>query len=91
MMLLLFLNFRNRGKAIFTVILRERERERQRPRERERTLSTLRPGCIYYTLIVEEEVLWRAVLSLERVEGLWDIKSIFVYQALSEKHCGNCS
>lgn len=29
-------------------------------------------------------MLWRAVLSLERVEGLRDIKSIFVYQALSE-------
>lgn len=66
---------------VFTVIqIETSEKERGR-----RTLSTLRPGCIYYTLIVVEEVLWRAVLSLERVEGLGDIKSIFVYQALSGK------
>lgn len=56
----------------------------ERQRERERALSTLRPGCIYYTLIVEEEVLWRGVLSLRRVEGLRDRRRIFIYQALSE-------
>jgi len=33
-------------------------------------LSTLRPGCIYYRLIVAEEVLWKGVLSGERAEGL---------------------
>lgn len=58
---------------------------------RERALSTLRPGCIYYALIVEEEVLWRGVLSLGRAEGLGDRERIFIYQALSEKHRGNCS
>lgn len=43
-------------------------------KEWQRALSTLRPGCIYYRLIVAEEVLWRGVLSLLRAEGLGDVR-----------------
>lgn len=54
--------------------------------ERGSELSTLRPGCIYYGLIVAQEVLWRGVLSGGWVEGPRGQKRACLSIRLDQKH-----
>jgi len=61
-----FLSFRFKVKYVQQAnVALDIKGKKEREGVSERALSTLRPGCIYYRLIVAEEVLYR-VCSRER-------------------------